>query len=196
MARRAQKSAPVEDDPLPPTVARSGRKGSGGVRPAPTAAMALANARKVTGGAKVGRPRTYSPELCDEAVALGARGYSKASIAHSFNVSRQTLENWGREFPAFLDALARAHDASQHWWERHGQRHLTADRYQGNVWQRRMQAQFNEYKDAAPSVNVAIGAGLLDAIGEATAARTARLAEAAKPVEAQDVVLEPIKTDT
>ncbi len=59
-----------------------------------------------------------------------------------------------------------------------------------------MAARFNEYRDVAPSVNVAIGAGLLDAIGEATAARTARLAEAARPVEAQDVVLAPIKTDT
>ena len=200
MARRPAKKSPpkdIEADPFPPRIPRTGRKGSSGIRATPTPAKMLANAQKyLTKAPRAGRPSNYSPELCDIVVGLGAQGLSKASMAHALGISRNTLDTWAKEFSAFGDAVARAHDASQHWWEAHGQAHLTADRYQGQVWQRRMQAQFNEYKDIAPSVNVAIGAGLLDAIGEATKARTARLAEAAKPVEAQDVVLTPIKTDT
>ena len=200
MARRAQKSAPVaptEADPFPPRVPRTGKKGSGGYRPAPTPAQLLANARKyLAKGTKTGRPTSYTPEVCDIVVGLGAQGLSKASIAHVLGISVDTLYAWSKEFPAFSEALARAHAASQHWWEQHGQRHLTADRYQAQVWHRSMAARFNEYKDVAPSVNVAIGTGLLDAIGEATAARSARLADAAKPVEAQDVVLVDRKTDT
>src|SRR5205814_6799321 len=82
-------------------------------RPATTAAQALHNGRKATKGIKVGRPLTYSPELCDRAVALGMKGKSWAAIASAFNISRKTLYEWQTVFPAFSDALARARIASQ-----------------------------------------------------------------------------------
>jgi hypothetical protein len=185
-------TAPADD--FPPVVLRKGRKGSGGRRPAPTAAQALQNARKATKGIKIGRPRTYTSELCDEAVKLGSKGYSKASIAYTFGVSRAVLDNWAKEFPAFMEALARAHDAAQHWFERHGQRNLKADRYQAQVWTRRMQAQFNEYKDLPPSMNVSIGGELLDAITQATKHRQQAIEAAAKRVEPLDVVINDVES--
>lgn len=123
------------------------RKGSGGRRAAPSAAKALENARKVTTGVVVPRPKTYSPELCDEAIALGAKGFSRTSIAHCFGVPLKTLIDWERDYAEFSDALARAYAAQQHWWEVHGQKNLKAKHYQAQVWARRMAASFPDYRD-------------------------------------------------
>lgn len=185
----------IEAQPFPPKVQRQRAIGPSGIRRTPSPRELLANARKLTkNGHPIGRPRAYTPEMCEEAVGLGAQGLSKASIAHCFGITQSTLYQWAKEFPAFSEALARAHDACQHWWEQHGQAHLTADRYQAQVWHRSMAARFNEYKDVAPSVNVTIAGELLDSLTQATEARQAKLAARAKPIEAQDVVLDtPLK---
>lgn len=132
------------------------RKGSGGRRPAPTPGQAIANGREAVRimaargikAVKIGRPRTYSAECCEQAVQIGARGGSMAAIACAFGVARATLDVWAADFPDFKDALARAAAAQQHWWEHHGQRNLKADRYQAQIWSKTMAARFQEYRDA------------------------------------------------
>jgi len=175
--------------PTSPALLPPGRKR----RSAPTAAQALANARKATKGVKVGRPRTYCPEMCDEAIALGHKGKSWAAIAREFGVDRGTLNKWATDFPEFSSALARARAASQAWWEDDIQRRRGAKHYQANAVRLLMSAQFQE--DYADRRNVAAGLellpDLLGAIDEVAKRRAAALpGDGAKPVTPQDVVLD------
>jgi hypothetical protein len=64
-----------------------------------------------------GRPTLYDPKYCDEVKAFMAQGYSIAGFAGHVGVSRQTVYDWGKDHPEFLDALNQARAASARWWE-------------------------------------------------------------------------------
>lgn len=163
---------------MPSDVATVIRPGSGGRR-STSAAQALASAKKATRGLpRPGRPRTYSPALCEEAIALGMQGKTWAGIATSFNISRNTLNEWESQFPEFRDALSRARTAAQAYLEEHGRKNLKADRYQAQVWGKLI-AVHEDYRDASGSnVNVTLDLG--GAIAEIEARRRP---SDAKPVE-------------
>jgi len=89
------------------------------------------------------RPSLYKPEYCDRVVELGAAGASVVEMAHEIGVSRNTLEtNWPAEHPEFLEALTRAREASQTWWEKTGRTNLMTSGFQASVWSRSMAARF------------------------------------------------------
>jgi hypothetical protein len=56
---------------------------------------------------------------------MGKQGASIVEIACDIGVSRQTLYNWRDANPEFLDAITRAAEESQSWWERKGRDSLT-----------------------------------------------------------------------
>jgi hypothetical protein len=93
--------------------------------------------------ADVGRPTKYDPTYCEQVIALGKSGASVVEMAFEIGVSRNTLEtNWPAEHPEFLEALTRAREASQVWWEREGRTNLKTSGYQGSMWSRSMAARF------------------------------------------------------
>ena len=60
-----------------------------------------------------GRPTDYKPEFCQMVVELGREGAGKAEMAAACGVVRQTLDNWIKAHPEFLDAItARERKAS------------------------------------------------------------------------------------
>ena len=70
---------------------------------------------------KIGRPTNYKPEYCQRAIDLGNQGYSLAMIIADIGAgSRQTIENWKKAHPEFLDAITRAHELALAYWERLG----------------------------------------------------------------------------
>ncbi len=89
-----------------------------------------------------GRPSAYCPEFCDQVIQLGREGKSKAQIAAALDVARQTLDNWADGHPEFLDALTRARDYSQAWWEDKAQAGLDASGFNASLWSRSMAARF------------------------------------------------------
>jgi hypothetical protein len=91
-----------------------------------------------------GRPTDYDPAYCQQVLDLGKQGKSKAYMAAQIGVVRQTLENWSQAHPEFLDAITRAMQLSQAWWEDAGQTGLTADKFSASVWSRSMAARFPE----------------------------------------------------
>lgn len=117
-------------------------------RPSSKALVLKASAKAVQGLPKPGRPLSYTPDLCERAIALGAKGKSWAAIAREFNISRSTINTWEAEYPEFRDALARARAASQAWWEDHGQKNLKAKHYQAQVSRTMMAAQFEDYRES------------------------------------------------
>jgi len=68
-------------------------------RSSPSATEIIARTRKAVTHVKVGRPLSYSPELCEVAVALGIKGKNWSVIAREFGIGRKTLYEWARRFP-------------------------------------------------------------------------------------------------
>jgi len=88
------------------------------------------------------RPTGYRDEFCEQVIELGRQGKSKAQIAANLDVCRQTLENWATAHPAFLDALTRARDLAQAWWEDKAQIGLETPGFNASLWGRSMAARF------------------------------------------------------
>ncbi|MEB1529883.1 hypothetical protein [Xanthomonas sp. WHRI 7945] len=91
-----------------------------------------------------GRPTDYMPEHCDTVIELGRQGKSVVQMACALDVVRQTLHDWCKAHPDFLDAFTRARQLSQDWWETQAQCGLTADKFNAALWSRSMAARFPE----------------------------------------------------
>lgn len=92
----------------------------------------------------MGAPPKYKPEFCDVVIELGKQGKSITQMACSINVVKQTLYNWMDEYPDFLDAITRARQESQNWWESKGQDSLDNQNFQSSVYNRSMACRFPE----------------------------------------------------
>lgn len=93
---------------------------------------------------KVGRPTDYRTEYADTVLEYGEQGKSRAWIAATLGCSRQTLANWEQANPEFLDAMTRARDLSQKWWEDKGQAGMEADKFNATVWAKNMNCRFRD----------------------------------------------------
>jgi hypothetical protein len=95
-----------------------------------------------------GRPTDYRAEYCDQVIEWGAQGKSKAWMAAKLGVTRQTLDNWMGAQAEFFDAMTRARDLAQAWWEDKGQDNIVSLPGQGTlnagVYSRSMAARFPE----------------------------------------------------
>jgi transposase-like protein len=66
-----------------------------------------------------GRPTVYKPEYDDLIVQRANEGACFAEFAAEIGVSRQTLHNWKKAHPSFLDAYTRAEQVGEaHWAKR------------------------------------------------------------------------------
>ena len=74
---------------------------------------------------------------------LGLGGASVVEMAHVIGVVRNTLEtDWPAAHPEFMEALTRARQASQVWWEATGRKNLATQGFQSSMWSRSMAARF------------------------------------------------------
>jgi hypothetical protein len=90
-----------------------------------------------------GRPTKYDPVYCERVIELGEQGASVVEMAYSIRVARSTLEEaWPASYPEFSEALTRAREASQVWWEIAGRVGMTSDKFNASVWSRSMAARF------------------------------------------------------
>lgn len=97
-----------------------------------------------------GRPTSYRPDYCALVISLGSEGRSKTEIAFEIGVVRQTLDEWAAKYPDFSDALTRAKQAEQVWWEREGRTNLKTMGYQSSMWSRSMAARFpDEWRESS-----------------------------------------------
>jgi transcriptional regulator with XRE-family HTH domain len=64
-----------------------------------------------------GRPSKYWEGYCERVVALGRGGMSKTEIAAELGVGRDTINAWEKKHTEFSDAMKKARDLSQAWWE-------------------------------------------------------------------------------
>lgn len=123
----------------------------------------------------LGRPTLFSPELCGKVLAMGIEGKSKAQMAAELGVCRQTLENWAAQHPAFLDALTRARDLAQAWWENQAQANIGNRDFNAALWAKSMAARFpDDYANRVKLDAMATGQPLLAGLSEVEIAEKLR----------------------
>lgn len=66
-----------------------------------------------------GRPTKYRGEYCDQIVTFMSEGKSVVQFACDIGVHRDSIYAWAETNEAFSDALKRAKDASESYWENH-----------------------------------------------------------------------------
>jgi hypothetical protein len=94
---------------------------------------------------KIGRPTNYRPEFCQRVVDLGNQGYSQAMIIADIGAgSRETIDNWKKAHPEFLDAMKRARDLALAWWERKGLENANNRDFNSNLYRIIMMARFGQ----------------------------------------------------
>jgi hypothetical protein len=87
-----------------------------------------------------GRPTKYQPEFCDLIIGVGEEGGWLSEMAEACDVHRNTMDVWADEHPEFLEALTRAKQKAQVWFEKKGREGLTADKFNSALWSKQMSA--------------------------------------------------------
>lgn len=146
-------------------------KRAGGKRPRQAAAAKTTTQTPTTGEPKrkrpsnsaserrgPGRPTAYRAEYCDQVVALGEVGKSKAQIARDLRVDRKTLDNWCSRHPEFREAMDLAREWALAWWEDQGQAGIWAGKeFNSNAYALQVRNRFaDEYgrPDSVIDVNL------------------------------------------
>lgn len=145
---------------------------------------------------RMARPTEYRPEYCNTAIEQGKLGKSKAQIASVIGVSRNTLDNWAKEHPEFLSAIAHARDLALAWWEDQAQRGLwetpEGERLNPQLWSRSMAARFPEdYRENSRMELTGKDGGPLEISDTERAAKIAAIlasAQTRKDEDASDLV--------
>lgn len=75
-------------------------------------------------------------------IALGKDGKSITQIAEALDQHKDSLYEWAKKYPEFSDALSRARQASQTWWENAGQVGLTTPGFSASLWQKNVSCRF------------------------------------------------------
>lgn len=92
----------------------------------------------------VGRPTDYRQEHCARVIELGREGKSHAQIAAALDVARQTLYVWAEIYPEFNNAITRAKDLAQAWFEDMGQSGLVTPGFNASLWAKQVSCRFRE----------------------------------------------------
>lgn len=87
-----------------------------------------------------GRPTKYKPEFCDLIIEIGERGGWLSEMAEACDVHRSTMDEWAANHPEFSEALSRAKQKAQAWFEREGREGIKADKFNSALWQKQMSA--------------------------------------------------------
>jgi len=100
-----------------------------------------------------GRPTLYTPELCDEVIALGKLGKSVEQIASHMGFSLRVFYKWRDEYQDFMHAMEDAKQYEQYWWEEQAQAFLIenkdSDKINTTMWSRSMGARFpKKYRES------------------------------------------------
>ena len=96
-----------------------------------------------------GAPTKYDPAFCDQVIELGKKGKSITQIAVTIGVVKQTVYNWMNEYPDFLDAITRAREESQAWFEEQGLKGIWGGKeFNAATWAKQVSCRFpDDYTD-------------------------------------------------
>ena len=91
-----------------------------------------------------GRPTKYRPEFCELVISVGEYGGWLSEMAEACDVHRSTMDEWASVHPEFSEALTRAKQKAQDWFEIRGREGLTAEKFNSALWQKQMSARHRD----------------------------------------------------
>lgn len=101
-----------------------------------------------------GRPTKYKPEFCALIIEVGSIGGWLSEMAEACDVHRSTMDEWASVHPEFSEALTRAKQKAQAWFEKTGREGLTADKFNSALWAKQMSARHrDEYTEVRQIAN-------------------------------------------
>jgi hypothetical protein len=103
-------------------------------------------------------------------------------MAEACDVHRNSFDNWVEVHPEFLEALQRAKQKAQAWFEREGRFGLKAERFNAPLWQKQMSARHREeYTERRENDHISSD-GSMSPVGEVPASeRLSTLLDSMKP---------------
>lgn len=93
---------------------------------------------------RTGRPPKYKPEFEDMLIEMGKQGKTITQMAVGLGIAKSTLYEWDKTNKNFSDALTRAKEISQAYWEQIGHDALFAEKFQASVYNKQMSNRFPE----------------------------------------------------
>ena len=104
-----------------------------------------------------GRPTDYDSKICEGFENRFEKGQSILEVAVSLGVARSTIYKWAEEHKEFSDALSRAKEVCQAWWELQGRENLfdtevydaknhvtTKNKLNDRLWMKNMASRFRD----------------------------------------------------
>lgn len=89
-----------------------------------------------------GRPTVYKADFCDIAIRIMRKGYSRTHLACELGVIRETLKEWERVHPDFSEAMKKADELAEKWWEKHARKNIYNKDFNTKLWDINMQNRF------------------------------------------------------
>lgn len=96
-----------------------------------------------------GAPTLYKPEYCQKVIEFGKLGLSITEMACELDVVKQTMYDWEKVHPEFLDAMTRARQESQAWYEKQGRSGIWAgSNFNAATWAKQVSCRFpDDYRE-------------------------------------------------
>jgi hypothetical protein len=91
-----------------------------------------------------GRPSKYDSAYCERVVELGAQGKSQVQISKELGIPLSTIRSWADQHEDFSQALSRAKELEQAWWEDQAQMYLTSREFNAALWHKSVASRFRE----------------------------------------------------
>jgi len=86
--------------------------------------------------------------MCEQVIELGRQGKSHVQIACALDVTRETLYQWAETHSDFSDAIKRARQLAQAWFEDVGQAGMTAQTFHASLWAKQVSCRFpDDYRE-------------------------------------------------
>lgn len=115
-----------------------------------------------------GQPTKYRPEFCERILEIGEIGGWLCEMAEACDVSRATIDLWADKHPEFLEALTRAKQKAQAWFEKEGRENMLVGRgmmFNSTMWKAQMCARHPfEYTDRKAIEHTGPGGGPIKTI--------------------------------
>ena len=91
-----------------------------------------------------GRPTKYKTKFCKTVISIGSEGGWLSEMAEACDVHRSTMDEWAATYPKFSEALMRAKQKAQAWFEREGRLGLSAEKFNSALWAKQMSARHRD----------------------------------------------------
>jgi hypothetical protein len=91
---------------------------------------------------------SYDPSMCEQLADWGRAGLTMSEMAARLGVGKSTFHFWRERHPEFGVAVEEAATLAQAYLEQIGRDNVGNKNFNSRLWERQMNARFDEYKES------------------------------------------------